>query len=283
MRICFALAAMLFVVQAASAAEPPKASDTLKPRKKNDIASPITDRFALRVTYFPSSVSTQLRLDPRNGPGLPGTDLVAENDLGMSDKDNQARMELTFRLREKNRLRVDYFKLGRSGDQVITRIINFGNQTFNVNDRVQSMLEWRQLAFTYTRSIFRFERFELGAGVGIALLEAKARGEVASRNIRESEDGVGAFPTFALDGTWRISKRWSFNARGQTLSAKVRNFNGSMSDYHADVQYRWAGNFSLGLGYTRLRTFLDVTDNNHFNGRYQQRVSGPEFFIRASF
>jgi hypothetical protein len=282
MRICFALAAMLFVVQAASAAEP-KASDILKPRKKSDIASPITDRFALRVTYFGSSVSTQLRLDPQNGTGLPGTDLVAENDLGMSDKDNQARMELTFRLHERNRLRVDYFKLGRSGDQVLTRTINFGDQTFAVNDRVLSMLEWRQLAFTYTRSIFRLDRYELGAGIGIALLEAKARGAVPARNVRESDDGVGAFPTFALDGTWRISKRWSCNARGQTLSAKVSSFDGAMSDYHGDVQYRWHGNFSLGLGYTRLRTFVNVSDNNNFNGRYRQRVSGPEFFIRASF
>ncbi len=50
------------------------------------------------------------------------------------------------------------------------------------------------------------------------------KGEVVARNIREKEDGVAPYPTLALDSTWRISKRWSFNARAQTFTAHLSRF-----------------------------------------------------------
>jgi len=282
MRICFALVAMLFVVQGASAAgQSADASEKpLKPGKTRAIASPITDHFALRVSYVPASIDSELRLDQQ--AGLPGTDLKVENDLGMSDSTTDGRTEMIIRLRERNRLRVDYFKLTRSGDKVLSTPINFGDQTFNVNDRVKSLIDWRQLGFTYTRSLLRTERFELGAGLGIYLLEAKVRGEVTARNVHDQAEGVGAFPTIALDGTWRISKRWSFNGRAQKFTAHYDQFDGSLADYHGDVQYRWRRNFALGLGYSSLRVNLNV-DSKDFPGRFKQNVTGPEFFIRASF
>lgn len=294
MRIGFALAAAFLCVHAASAAEPvlagkkkqPRASDVLKAPRHRDIASPITDRFALRVLYFPATISTNLRLDQTNGTF--GTELAAENDLGLDDKSQEGRAELVFRLRERNRLRVDYFKLARSGDQVLNRTINFGDQTFNINDRAQTGLEWRALTFTYSRSFWYSERFEIGAGLGFSMLEAKVRGEVLARNIRENHEAVGAFPTFEIDGTWRVSKRWSLSLRGQRFTAHVDEFQGSLADYHGDVQYRWRENFALGLGYTKLRTLVDVGKDggagvNDLTGRFDQRVTGPEIFLRASF
>lgn len=287
MRIRFALSAMLFVfAQAVSAAEPRQpASATLKPPQRSAASSPITDRFALRISYYPSSIETQVRLD---GDGNIGTDLLAEDDLGLDDRSDEARAELLLRINERNRLRVDYLKLSRFGDVTLDRTINFGDEVFNVNDRAQTGLEWRQLTFTYTRSLLRRDRFELGAGLGVSILEAKARGQVIARNIREMQDGVGAFPTLAVDGTWRISKRWALSARAQRLTATVDEFRGSMADYHADIQYRWRSNFAVGLGYTRLRALVDVGEGDEpgdddLTGRFNQTLSGPEIFIRASF
>jgi hypothetical protein len=237
MRLSLALSAMLFAVglsaaQASSAADEgkpaqpqrPRASDTLKPPKKHASSSPITDRFALRVLFFPAALTTDLRLDQRNGTA--GTDLSAENDLGMPDDESKGRAELMIRLREKNRLRVDYLKLARQGDRVITQQINFGNQTFRVSDRALTQLEWRQLTFTYARSLLYTDQFEAGVGLGISIIEARARGEVTARNIRERQEAVGAFPTVALDGTYRISKRWSLNLRGQRFTTSVNKFTG---------------------------------------------------------
>jgi hypothetical protein len=299
MRLRFALSAMLFAVglsaaQVAAAADEdkpsqpqrPRASDTLKPPKEHASSSPITDRFALRVLYWPASITTDLRLDQRNGAA--GTELSAENDLGIMDSKSEGRAELMFRLRERNRLRVDYMKLGRNGDKVLNQQIAFGNQTFNVTDRAQTLLEWRSLTFTYTRSVLYTDRFEAGLGLGISIIEARARGEVVARNIREHQEAVGAFPTIALDTTWRISKRWSFNLRGQRFSTSVNRFTGSLADYHGDVQWRWRENMAFGLGYTKQHTLVDVgkengADPGDLTGRFDQKTRGPEFFLRASF
>jgi hypothetical protein len=286
MRIWLALAATLFLNVAVAQAPPdsqrsPPQRELLKPPKKGQAASPISDHFALRVSYFAPTVDTLLRLDRTTGQ--PGTQLRAEDDLGLEKKPQQARAEMIFRLRERNRLRVDYFKLTRYGDQVLARTINFGDQTFLVNERAQTSIDYRALGFTYTRSVVYTDRFELGVGLGISLLEAQATGEVTARNVRQRESGVAPYPTIALDGTWRISKRWSFNARAQTLTVHVSEFTGSLSDYHGDFQYRWRRNFAVGLGYTALRIRAESTSIKNQPGNFHQDVSGPEVFIRASF
>ena len=104
-------------------------------------------------------------------------------------------MELLIRMRERNRLRVDYFKTDRDGRENLARQIDFGDQTFNAGELVQSELNWRMLGFTYMRSVLLRERFELGVGLGIYLLEAGASAAVQARFAREDVDGVGAFPT----------------------------------------------------------------------------------------
>ena len=159
MRIWLAMAATLFVNVAFAQGQgsSPPARELLKPPKQGQVASPITDRFALRVTYFPPTVDTFLRLDQENGQ--PGTELNAEQDLGLEEKPTMARAEMIIRLRERNRLRVDYFKLTRYGDQVLDQTIVFGDQTFLANERAQTMIDWRQLNLTYTRSLLYFEKF----------------------------------------------------------------------------------------------------------------------------
>ena len=291
MRIWLAPAATLFVLNAVAGvalaqetpspqrASPPR--ELLQPPKKGQEASPITDRFALRVSYFMPTLDTFLRLDRTTGQA--GTELRVENDLGLDDKANMARMEMIFRLREKNRLRVDYFKTTRYGDKVLNKTIAFGDQTFLVTDRAQTSIDYRALGLTYTRSVLYFDRFELGLGLGISLLEVHAKGEVVARNVREKEDGVAPYPTIALDSTWRISKRWSFNARAQTLTAHLSDFTGSLSDYHGDIQYRWRRNFAFGLGYTSLRIRAESTSTKNMPGKFNQDIKGPEAFVRASF
>ncbi len=291
MRIWLAPAATLFVLNAVASValaqegdspRSPPPRELLQPPKKGLQASPITDRFALRLSYFQPSIDTFLRLD-RSDTGRAGTNLNVENDLGLDDSANMFRAEMIIRLRERNRLRVDYFKTTRYGDKVLNQTINFGDQTFQVADRAQTSLDYRALGLTYTRSVLYFDRFELGVGLGIALLEGHAKGEVVARNIREKEDGVAPYPTLALDTTWRISKRWSLNARAQTFTAHLTDFTGSLSDYHGDIQYRWRRNFAFGLGYTSLRIRAESTDTDNMPGKFNQDIEGPELFIRASF
>jgi hypothetical protein len=281
----------LQVIPAHAQGEPPAERDRwsgapIKPEKNRRTPSPITDRFYVRGTFFNPAISTTMRIDTQSpGPGLlgtPGTVVSGERDLGLDSRIPQGRIEIMFRLRERNRLRVDYFETNRRGDNTIARQIQFGDETFAANDRVTSSMQWRQFGLTYTYSVLRTDRFEVGVGLAVHFVEAEARGAVEAKQLRQEVSGAGAFPTIPLDFTWRISRRFAMVARGQYLHASVNNFEGSMGEYHGDFQYRWTPNFSLGAGYTIMKSFLQV-DDAHFPGFYRQNVRGPEAFFKVSF
>lgn len=259
-----------------------KPSEVLKP-KSLDLASPVSDHFYVRGSYFPAAVDTIIRLDP--SVTQQGTTLSGEDDLGLDGKVDQGRMEFDIRMRENNHVRIDYFKLNRFSETHLPRDIVFGDippaQT-QAGTLFRTKLDWRVLTLTYTYSFVHTDRFEGGLGLGIHIIEAHAEGSEPGTLIREKADEVGIFPTVAVSLAFRISKRWSVTARGQQFSASPEDFDGMMSDYHADIQYRWHKNFSVGLGYTMLKTDLTVFDPDQpllFN----LDTKGPEIFFRASF
>lgn len=256
-----------------------KPSEVLKPESL-EIASPTTDRFYVRGSYFPAGVTTELRLDPNAVEQ--GTLLSGEDDLGLDDQVDQGRMEFDIRMGKRNHVRIDYFKLNRFSQQPLPRDITFGDFNFEEGTVFRSKLDWRVFTLTYTYSLFRSDRFEAGLGFGIHLIEAQAEGGEPGTLEREKASEVGIFPTLAANLAFRITNRWSITARGQQYSASPEDFEGKMADYHADVQFRWRKNLAFGLGYTQLVTELEVLDTENpllFN----LDTSGPELFFRASF
>ena len=285
MRIWLALAAALLSLHTAPALaeRDPRSGAALPVNHERAIPSPITDRFYVRGTFYSPAANTGLHVNPHNAPpGVSGTAINAERDLGLNSRLYQGRMELMFRLRERNRLRVDFLEVDRSGDHLLSRTIVFGDETFLTNDRTLSSLDWRMFGLTYTYSLYRGERLEIGTGFGLHLLQAYAKGEVPARQERQEVSGAGAFPTIPIDLTWRISSRFAFTARGQYLRASVSDTNAWLADIHEDVQYRWKPNFAVGVGYSVLRAALSLHSST-FPGGFQFSLKGPDAFFRVSF
>jgi hypothetical protein len=247
-----------------------------------DAASPITDHLAFRAIYFLGKVTTHAQFDPSPNinNGL-GTNFTAENLLGLTDKADQFRIELVFRLEDRNRLRVNFLDLRRSGDALLGEPLQFGNTGFNVGQVVHSEFDYREFDLTYTYSFLRGRWYELGAGIGAQLLEAEAGADVASTPRFANFSGSGPFATPALDGTVLLDRHWSVNARGQWLHVAVQSAGGLWEDYHGDVQYRWRRNLAMGLGFEYQEIGLNLHSNP--SGQVRLKIVGPEAFLRASF
>jgi len=257
-----------------------KPSDVMKPDSL-DIASPVSDRFAFRIVYFQPTVTTDIRLDRTNQPDS-GTELSGEDDLGLDGEINQLRAEFDLRMGERHHLRADFFKLSRFKEQPLVRDITFGDFTFREGDNFRTKLDWRVMSLTYTYQFFKFERFEAGLGLGIHIIQAHTEGGQPGTLNRERDTEVGIFPTIAANAAFRISKRWSVTARGQSFTASPEGFEGTMSDYHIDLQYRWRENFAIGLGWSMLESNLEVMDADQ-PLLFDLETTGPELFVRASF
>jgi hypothetical protein len=268
-------------VEAADAPVPPAepARELLKPPTV-EIPSPITDRFSLRGSFSFGKVSTEVRYD--QAPGVLGTNFFAEKLLGLNDSQRVGGFEMMIRMGDRNRLRVDYFKLTRQGDVVLNQPVVLGPNTYLISDELVTNLDLRMLGLTYTYSFVKTDRFELGGGMGVHLSQAQGEADVPARQLRNTFDTVAPVPTLALDGTWRIDRHFSLNARTQYVAVHTSGVDGSFGIYHADVQYRAWRNLAFGAGYAKTH-FLINSANPGNTGRGDLQVKGPELFVRASF
>jgi len=256
------------------------------PPKQHEVASPITDHFAARASYFSPSLHTTVRADPTFGvPGALGTTINAEQDLGLPDKLHKGRVDFMFRMRERMKLRLDYFEADRSGSQVLSQDITFKNATFQQGLPASSSMDWQQFNITFTYSFIRTERFEVGTGLAAYFLQTDAKitqPQPFSIALHEELSGASPFPALPLDLTWCISRRWSVSAYGAYVHANVSSTDGWFMDMHADLQYRYNANFVVGAGYASTRASLTSTSSSN-PGYVNTSISGSELFIRFSF
>jgi hypothetical protein len=280
-----AILALLLVSLARAAVGAASAEDVAAPREllqppPEVLYSPINDRFAMRLSYFMPAMETQVRYDA--SLTQEGTLISAEDMLGMGDRLDQGTLEMMFRVTPRQRMRADYLKFSRTGDVSLGQLVGFGNNTFLPNERVESSMDIRLLGLTYAYSLFRYERWELALGLGLHLLEAKGGAQVRTRFAGDRFSVSGPFPSVALDGTVRVTKRFSLNARAQYLGGSAKDIEGSYANYHGDVQFRAWPNLSFGLGYTSYAISVDSAARR-FSGHFNMRARGPEAFVRVSF
>jgi hypothetical protein len=243
--------------------------------------SPITDHFAMRASFFHAKAQTDLRLDPPGQP-LGGTALSGVTDLGFKASENDGVAELMFRLRDRNRITADFLELDQAGTTKLTRPIVFGNQVFNTGDSVNASLQWRTMGLTWTYAIIQNDRFEFGAGLGVHLMDLDVRGLVPARFASYENSIAGALPTPALESSLRITRRISVNARAEYLRGTLNGTSATLSDLHADAQFRWTPNLAIGAGYSLLQLRLNAVVQSN-PGLIGIRLRGPQLFVRVSF
>src|SRR5688572_26242887 len=217
-----------------------KPSEALKP-KSRELASPVSDLFYLRGSYYRADIASELRISSTGSdPDIPDGDLVSfEDDYGLDDVLDQGRIEFDIRMGERNHLRVDYFKVNRFGETVAQNAINVGDFDVQVGDTIRSKFDWRVLSLTYTYSLLKGERFEAGVGIGAHIVETKYEISEPGTTGRENLSEANPFATIAVNAAYRISKRWAVTGRAQTYTLDKDGYEATMSDYHADIQYRW--------------------------------------------
>lgn len=242
----------------------------------------INDRFGLEAAFTWGSASTTVRLD--NANGTLGTVLSGEDDLGLAKSKLLGRGDVWFRMKERHRARLsNYFlPLNRRATTVLDQTINFGNETFVVNERIQSELKLDILALSYSYSFIKNDRMELGASIGLDVVGFEAKATVPARLRTAREERSGPAPLIGLDGTVRISSRWYAEGRAQYLKVDVNDVNGTFKTFQVNAMYRYSPNITVGLGFNSFQINVDSLDPGD-TGRFDIKASGPQLFARFGF
>jgi hypothetical protein len=251
----------------------------------DDYLSPTNERVRLSLGFMHLSSTTNIQLN--SSGGVPGTSINAENVLGLDSSDFEPKFQAMVRVGERHRLRFDYFTLDRTGNSTLTSAdapIVFRDVLLIPGDPVQTNLSMRTLGITYEYSFIHREKFELAATVGVndTDISARARVSTQTRHVDQTEDQAGPFPTFGLDSTYVVSKRFYFDARAQYFKLSVDHLTGSLGFYELAGLYRLRPNISFALGYTLAKASL-TSRQPRTSGRFDFDSKGPEFFVRIAF
>jgi hypothetical protein len=248
----------------------------------DDYLSPTDERVRLSLGISRLANSTNLRLD--SSGGLPGTPINAESELALDKSDVEPKFEAMVRVGERHRLRFDYFSLDRTGHTTLTTPLVFRDVVLQINDPVETDLSLRSLGITYEYSFLHWEKFELAGTFGIndTDISARARVTTETRHVNQTEDQAGPFPTFGLDSTYVVSKRFYFDARAQYFKLSIDHLTGSLGFYEAAAFYRLRPNVSFAVGYTAAKVDLDSRQTKT-SGYFYLDTKGPELFVRVAF
>lgn len=244
------------------------------------IDTPFNDHVRLTAGLLSATADTELRLDADDG--TTGTLVSGEDDLGLADRGEFADIEAEVRIRERHFVRFNYFRLDRAATTTITRQIQFGNDTFEPGDEVETTLDLREFTATYAYRFVRKPRFELYGSFGLHLTEFVAEGRVRARGLREEEHEVAPLPALGLGAEVAFTNRIFMSAFVDYLQANVDDFEGEILDARITALYRFTRNLSAGLGYFLLERKVDSFDPDD-SGHFRLTDSGAELFLRMSF
>ena len=265
-------------------APPTAQASTPAPNKLPDWApkpkpNVIEDRLRLEVNLLGASATTKLRVD--ESPTLPGTEINAEDDLGLDDFQLLPQVELTLLPGERHLIRLSRFAIDRSAATHLEKNISFDDQDYLVGERVDSILNLTMFGLTYGYRFIVAPRGEISASFGIQIADVEANAVVRSRVVRESESGVAPLPLLGLEGRYDFSPRWSMEARVQYLTVNETDVDGSILDARLGVTWRMNPYLLFGLGYRTFQIDVNSADEDT-PGFVDLTVSGPLLFVRAS-
>jgi hypothetical protein len=239
----------------------------------------IEDRFRVEVNLFGASAATQMRVD--ESPTLPGTEISAEDDLGLEDFELLPQVELTLLPGERHLVRLSAFAMHRSANKFIEREISFDNEDYVIGERVDSLLNLTMFGLTYGYRFVVHRRGELSATFGLQIADVEANAVVRSRVVRESESGVAPLPLLGFEGRFDFTPRWAVEARAQYLTVNEDQVNGTILDGRLALTWRLNPYLALGLGYRTFRIDVDSADEDT-PGLVDLSIDGPLLFVRAS-
>lgn len=237
-------------------------------------------RLSLGVTHV--SNATELRLD--QSQTTPGTAINAEKTFALDATDFEPKFDAVVRVAARHRLRFDYFGLDRTGHTTVGTPIIFKDVILQRGDPLESDLSLRALSITYAYSFVHNSRFEAAGTFSINETDISARARVITqtRHVIQSKDMAGPFPTFGLDATYVISKRFYCDARAQYFKVAVDHLDGSLGIYEFDALYRFRPNISLAVGFNAVKMHL-ASRQRVDSGRFDLSTRGPLLFVRVVF
>jgi len=239
----------------------------------------LNDRFSFELGGYYSRSSTQASLGPSGG----GTGVVVdfEDTLGLDERNLTGIGGLLWRMSERWRLEVEYFRLNRDATRTLATDVTWGDQTFNAGNTVNATYDFYDIRVSAGYSFFKRRDKELGVGIGLHVAGIKTSIESAGVG-SESSDVLAPLPVLNIYGAFALTNEWAVRMRMDWLSLSYDEYSGDIRSTAIDVLYRPFRHVGFGVGLRTLIVDVDI-DSSDWRGKARTAFSGPMAFMSVSF
>jgi hypothetical protein len=238
------------------------------------------NRFGIGLGVFVSERNTTTRLAGQVGGE--GTPIDLEGDLGLEKSSSVFRFDGYFRFNERHRLDFSAFDLSRSASKQIQTEIDFDDVIYPIDTVVSADFDLKIYKLAYTWSFMRRDKGYLGLTAGLYIADIGTR--LAAESIGAvSGSGITApLPVVGLRGQYDITEKWVFRGSAELFALEYGDFDGSLSDLYAGVDYRFRDRMAVGLGLNSVNLNVGV-DSSGFNGNLDWRYTGGILSVKFDF
>ncbi|HEY2152511.1 MAG TPA: hypothetical protein VGH34_17005 [Vicinamibacterales bacterium] len=216
-----------------------------KPQPVNNPSGP--ENYHIEVggdLWFPSSDITVASAGTGVLAGLPGSQINAERDLGVTDTHFPA-LQVILKPAKKHKFRLNYVPISFVGDAVLKTSIDFNGIRYQVGVPVNSTMKWDEWRFGY-----EYDFVSTSSGFAGFILEAKytnVRVELDSPFASEFAQARAPIP--AIGGIGRVYVAPSISITGEVAAFAIPNSIDSRYQGHdIDIDIYGTVNFTPNIG-----------------------------------
>ncbi|HKA58123.1 MAG TPA: hypothetical protein VKD28_05875 [Gemmatimonadales bacterium] len=228
------------------------------------------DRLQFGVSLTTVILNTNIRVDGSNGNG---TDVDAEDDLGLETRRLEPRFAVRWRPGRRHELEVGYQFARRSSTRVLDRDITFGDSTYNVGGDVGTKFNSDQAFFAYRFAFLAKPRTQVGLaiGAGALFLDAAldAMGSGGQVQYSESQKITGPLGSLGLYGRFLSGDRWSWEAEARYVRISIDRFTAQVAEGGGAVRYSAWSHVTVegGYGVSAIKLDIDPTTSSGSGSR----------------
>jgi len=239
----------------------------------------LNDRFGFQLGAFYAKTATQASLG--GAAGGAGVAIDFESALGLEDHAVVGIGGFLWRMSERWRLEVEYFKLNRDASRTLASEIRWGDQVYPVGTTVQSSYDFSDTRVSAGYSFFKRRDKELGLGLGLHMSKIDVSLQQAGSSA-EQADVTAPLPVLSVYGALALTNEWAVRFRSDWLSLNYGDYSGGLRSSAIDVLYQPFRNVGFGFGMRSLVLDLEI-DKNNWSGDAKAVFSGPAAYVTVSF
>jgi len=205
--------------------------------------------------------------------------------LGGDSSTDAFRIDTLYRFNERHALGFSWYRVGLSGDKLLTQSIQIRDQIVSAGAATQTSLSFNTYRLIYNYSFYRNDKVELAVSPGLYMMKTNfnfaGQGAITPPGggtatpgsvIIVNEQLTLPLPSIGLVANYNITPKLQFQSRYDVFYLSIGSYAGSMFEFYAGLEYRIIQHFSMGAAYDRLQADLRGNGHDGFSANFSYNL-----------